>query len=216
MGEIDFRAMRRAMVESQLRATNVNDPAVLAAMAEVPRERFVPEERRATAYIDRPIPLTPGRALAPPAALGLMLVRLAPVPNDRALIIGAGPGYSAAVLNRLVRQLVAVEEDAGLADVARERLAGSEVALIEGPLTAGAPDNAPFDCILIDGAVEEVPDAIVDQLAPNGRLACALLKDGVTRIALGRRHGGAFGLSTFVDGEVPMLPGFERPRGFRF
>lgn len=216
MGNQDFCTMRRAMVEAQLRPMNVNDPAVLAAMAEVPRERFVPEGCRATCYIDRPIPLVPGRALAPPVALGLMLVALAPLPTSRALVIGTGPGYSAAVLDRLVREVTAVEENEALLAVAREQLAGGDISLVEAPLAAGYPGRAPYDLILIDGAVGQVPDAIVAQLAPDGRLACALLEHGLTRIALGRRQAGAFGLFPFVDCEVPMLPGFERPRGFSF
>ena len=132
-----FEPMRRAMVASQLRTTGVNDPRVLAAMGEVPRERFVPRERRALAYADALVPLAPGRALNPPMALGRLLTEARPAAGEHALVIGAATGYSAAVLARLVGSVVALEEDAALAAFAREALAGSGVELVEGPLAKG-------------------------------------------------------------------------------
>ena len=213
----DFAVMRRAMVDSQLRTSDVTDPDVVRALATVPREQFVPESRRATAYIDRAIPLSEGRALNPPLALGRMLVALAPRRDDRALVVGAGTGYAAAVLAELAGHVTALEQDEDLIGLARAALQGDgRITLIAGPLAAGAPDAGPFDIILVDGAVEELPAALTAQLAEGGRLATALGERGVTRIALGRKQGGAFGLTTLADSEAAVLPGFERPRGFSF
>ena len=216
MTEQNFEQMRRAMVASQLRTTGVNDPRVVAAMGAVPRERFVPEERCALAYADAPVPLGHGRQLNPPMALGLMLTEARLNGEERALVIGAATGYSAALLARLVREVTALEEVAELAAFARGALEGSGVALVEGPLTEGHPGGAPYDFILIDGAVEHVPQAIVDQVAEGGEILLALIEDGVTRLCVGRRVGGALGTTTFADAAAAVLPGFQKPRGFIF
>jgi protein-L-isoaspartate(D-aspartate) O-methyltransferase len=212
----NFETMRRAMIASQLRTTGVNDPAVLAAMGEVARERFVPAERAALAYADLVVPLKPGRDLNSPMALGRLLTELAPQPGERALVIGTATGYSAAVMQRLTGSVVAVEEDAELVAFARQALAGSGVELVEGPLEAGAGQGAPYDLILIDGAVEFVPDAIVAQLKDKGRLAASLLEDGVTRLAIGRKAGTGFGMASVSDAAATLLPGFAKPRAFTF
>ena len=134
MTELSFEPMRRAMVASQLRTTGVNDPRVIAAMGEVARERFVPAERAALAYADATVPLADGRALNPPMALGRLLTEAQLQGDERALVIAAGTGYAAAVLDRLAGSVTAVEEDAALAAAAREALAGTGVTLGEGPL----------------------------------------------------------------------------------
>ncbi len=211
MSEQGFETMRRAMVASQLRTTAVNDPRVVAAMAAVPRERFVPADRTAIAYADIAVPLGNGRALSPPMAVGKMLSELHPRPQDRALVIGAATGYSAAVLARLVGSVVALEEDGTLAAPG----AADGVRFVRGPLAEGWAADAPYDLILIDGAVEQVPEAIVDQLAEGGRLAAAILEAGVSRLSIGRRAGG-FGLAAFADADAAPLPGFAPPAVFRF
>lgn len=216
MTEHVFEPMRRAMVASQLRTTGVNDPRVVAAMGEVPRERFVPQERLALAYADAVVPLVPGRALGPPMALGRMLTEARLGGDERALVIGAATGYSAAVLARLVASVVALEEDDELAAFARQALAGSGVALVKGPLASGHAEGGPYDFILIDGAVEVVPQAIVEQVADGGEIALAILDEGVSRLAIGRVVAGAFGTTVFADAETASLPGFARPRGFSF
>ncbi len=216
MTELTFEPMRRAMVASQLRTTGVNDPRVVAAMGEVERERFVPAERRALAYADAIVPLANGRSLNPPMALGQLLTAAELRGDERALVIGAGSGYAAAVIARLTASVTALEEDGALAAMAREALAGTGVTLVEGPLAAGWADGAPYDFILIDGAVEYVPQAIIDQAADGGRIALALLDRGVTRLGIGRVVSGAFGLSTVSDAAVAVLPGFEKPREFVF
>lgn len=216
MTELAFEPMRRAMVASQLRTTGVNDPRVVAAMGEVARERFVPAERTALAYADALVPLGGGRALNPPMAVGRMLTEAHLNGRERALVIGAATGYSAALLARLAGSVIALEEDATLAAFAREALAGTGVELVEGPLAAGWAGRAPYDFIMIDGAVEHVPQEIIDQVADGGEIALGLLDRGVTRLASGRVVAGAFGTSVYADAEMTILPGFERPRGFSF
>jgi protein-L-isoaspartate(D-aspartate) O-methyltransferase len=216
MTEHNFEQMRRAMVASQLRTTGVNDPRVVAAMGAVPRERFVPPERCALAYADTVVPLGHGRQLNPPMALGRMLTEARLQGDEKALVIGAATGYSAAVLARLAGSVTAVEEQPELAAFARKALAGSGVELVEGPLGEGHAAGAPYDFILIDGAVEYVPQVIVDQLADGGEFALALLDQGVTRLCVGRVVGGAFGTTAVADAAAALLPGFEKPRGFSF
>ena len=213
----DFAAMREAMVESQLRTTGVDDVRVVKAMANVPREQFVPEARRATAYAEMLVPLGDNRRLNLPMATGRMLAELALRPGEKLLIIGAATGYAAAVCDRLGAAITALESAAGLLGAAREALAGqARISLVEGPLAAGWPDAAPYDAILVDGAVEQLPDAFGEQLAEGGRLAGAVLENGVARLVFGRRQGGAFGYAAFADVASAPLPGFERARAFSF
>lgn len=208
----DFSLARRAMVDSQLRPEAVTDRGVLAAMATVERERFVPESARALAYFDRPLRLAQGRAMMPPAALGRLLSELAPRPGERALVVGSGTGYSAALLRTIGLAVVALESDESLAASARD--AGVET--VTGKLAEGWKKGAPYDLVLLDGAVEEIPGAIVKQLTPQGRLAGAIVDRGVTRLVVGRAAGGSFGVRTLADADVDILPGFERPRAFTF
>lgn len=208
----DYAAARAAMVENQLRPQGVTDRAVLGAMGTVAREDFVPEEIRPTAYADRAIALGGGRSLPAPDVLGRLLNQMRPVAGQRALVVGAGSGYSAAVLAQIGLDVTAVESAPELA--ARARDTGVEV--VEGALEAGHKRGAPYDLILIDGAVEHVPDAIVDQLAEGGRLGAALIDRGVSRLIVGRKAGGAFGYLSVGDAGTPALPGFSRPRAFTF
>lgn len=216
MTEHNFEHMRRAMVASQLRTTGVNDPRVVAAMGEVPRERFVPSERCALAYADALVPLGNDRHLNSPMALGRMLSEARLGGDERALVIGAATGYSAAVLGRLAKSVVAIEEVPELAEFARGALAGTGIELVEAPLAQGHEAGAPYDFILIDGAVDHVPPAIVEQLADGGEFALALLDEGVTRLCVGRVVAGAFGTTAFADAAAAVLPGFVEPRGFSF
>ena len=217
MTEHNFEHMRRAMVASQLRTTGVSDPRVLAAMGAVPRERFVPADRVAMAYTDALIPLGNGRELNNPMALGRLLSEAAPQERERALVIGAATGYSAAVLARLVGSVIAVEEDSELFAMARANLRAAAVQLVEGPLTEGHSAGAPYDLILIDGAVEEVPESIIGQLVEQGgRLAAAMYVNGVTRLSIGRRAGEGFGMAGVSDWAATVLPGFCKPRKFSF
>jgi protein-L-isoaspartate(D-aspartate) O-methyltransferase len=208
----NFAAARRAMVDSQLRPQGVTDQALLEAMGKVEREKFVPAEVRPLAYIDRSLALGGGRFLAPPAVLGQLLTQMMPLPGERALVVGAGTGYSAAVLQAMGLDVVALENAPELAAQAR----ANGLTVVEGSLEAGHKTGAPYDIILIDGAVEHIPDAITAQLADGGRLGGALSDRGVTRLTVGRKAGGAFGYLSIGDAGVAALPGFIRPRTFTF
>lgn len=206
---------RAAMVTSQLRTSGVSDARVVAAMAQVEREKFLPESQRALAYRDRPLPLGNGRMQNPPLATGLLLTEARLRPEDRVLIVGAAGGYAAAVAAKLAAKVVAVEEDAALAAAARVALEG-QAELVEGPLSSGHADGAPYDVLIVDGAVEDLPAALAAQVAPGGRIVAGLVDRGVTRLASGVRSEGGFSLSPFADTETAVLPGFEKPRGFKF
>lgn len=211
MTEHNFEQMRRAMVSNQLRTTAVNDPRVVAAMGKVARERFVPEGQAALAYLDAALPLGNGRALPAPMVLGRLLTEARVRPGDKALVIGAATGYAAAVLVELGATVTALEQDAAFA--AGD---GTGFVAVQGPLAEGWATAAPYDLILFDGAVEQVPAAIIEQLADGGRVAAGIVESGVTRLAIGRKAGGGFGMIYFADAEVPVLPGFARPAGFSF
>ncbi|WP_404712832.1 protein-L-isoaspartate O-methyltransferase [Sphingomonas sp. MMS24-J13] len=208
MTEHNFEQMRRAMVSNQLRTTAVNDPRVVVAMGKVPRERFVPEAQADLAYLDAAVPLGNGRALPAPMVLGRLLTEARIRPGERMLIIGATTGYAAAVAAELGAQVTALDEDGVPV------LPG--VTSVTGALAQGWAGGAPYDLILFDGAVEEVPVAIVAQLADGGRIAAGIIENGVTRLAIGRKAGSGFGMISFADAEVPVLPGFARPREFTF
>ncbi|MBW0008452.1 MAG: protein-L-isoaspartate O-methyltransferase [Sphingomonas sp.] len=208
----DFAAAREAMVESQLRPQGVTDPAVLSAMGRIAREKFLPSHTRPLAYADRAVALGEGRFLPAPAVLGQLLTQMKPEVGHRALVVGAGTGYSAAVLRAMGLEVTAIESSAALAAAARDL----KVKVNEGSLEAGFEQGAPYDQILIDGAVEYIPDAIIAQLAGGGRLGTALIDRGITRLVVGRKAGGAFGTLSIGDAGVPALPGFSRPKAFIF
>jgi protein-L-isoaspartate(D-aspartate) O-methyltransferase len=208
----DFEAARVAMIDSQLRPQGVNFAPVSQAMAAVPREEFVAPEVRPLAYIDRAIAIGEGRMMSSPVVLGLLLTELAPLPGERALVIGCGTGYSAAVLKHMGVDVVAIESSATLA--AHARAQGIDV--VEGPLEKGLKKRGPYDVILIDGAIEYIPDDILAQLTPQGRLATALIDRGITRLAVARRAGDGFGMQTMSDYGTAALPGFARPKTFAF
>lgn len=208
----DFAAARTAMVESQLRPQGVTDAAVLRAMGTMERERFVPAGSKALAYVDRAVSLGGGRFLPAPAMLGQLLTQMKPELGQRALVVGAGTGYSAAILSAMGLDVVALESDGELAAQAE----ASGVQTVEGPLAKGWSKDAPYDQILMDGAVGHLPDAIVDQLADGGRLGAALLSGPVPRLIVGRKAGGAFGYLSIGDFGAPVLPGFDRPQSFTF
>jgi len=208
-----FAEARESLVESQLRPEGVIDAALLAAMGSVERERFVPEGLAAIAYSDRAVPLARGRALMPPAALAQLIQALDPAPGALVLVVGAGTGYSSAILGAMGARVSAVESDPALAAIA----AANGIDVAQGPLEAGHKAGVSFDLILIDGAVEEeVPEAIVAQLRDGGRLATGVIENGVGRLAIGTRAGKGFGLRTFADAAVSVLPGFARMRSFVF
>ncbi len=189
----NFDAARRVMVVSQLRPQGVTDARVLAAMGAVPRQDHVSAANRAAAYGDRPLRLDDGSPMMPPAELGLLLSRLAPRPGERALVVGGGAGYAAALLRHI----------------------GLEV---ESPEDKG---TAPVDLILVEGAIEQLPAALAKRLAPGGRVGAAIVEDGVTRLATGRATanssaGQSIGFTSFAEAQVPRLPGTSSAPAFAF
>jgi len=214
MNSTQFAEMRQNMVDSQLRTNGVIEPWIIIAMGAAPREQFLPVDKAAFAYLDRSVPLGNGRMLNPPLANGQMLQAANVTPLDTVLVIGAGPGYLAALLTGHAAKIVAVEEDADLA--AQLRAHAPATTVVEGPLTAGAPEHGPYSLILIDGAVEQLPAAIVDQLAEGGRIITGLAEGAVRRLAIGTKHGGHVALRNLADLEVAALPGFERAKEFVF
>ncbi|MES3152218.1 protein-L-isoaspartate O-methyltransferase family protein [Sphingomonas faeni] len=209
--------MRHAMVASQLRTNAVNDQRVVAAMARVPREDFLPADVRDLAYRDATIPLGGGRYANLPMATGRLLTEAYLTETDRVLLIGSATGYTAAVLAGIVGSVVAVESDPALLAKARSALAGTRnVEIVDAPLQAGHAAGAPYDVLIIDGAVESVPEALIAQVRPDGRVAAGIAEHGLTRLASGRKTEGGFALVAFVDVECVVLPGFETPKPFRF
>jgi protein-L-isoaspartate(D-aspartate) O-methyltransferase len=212
-----FEAMRHAMVASQLRTSAVNDPRVVEAMSLVPREVFLPTAQRPLAYRDALVPLSGGRTHNTPLATGRLLTESQIKPSDHVLLVGAAGGYAAAVLARLAGSVVALEEMDDLVAIARGGLAGiANVELVQGPLAAGWPDRGPYDLVVIDGAVERLPDALVAQVKPGGRVSTGVIDRGLTRLATGSRTEGGFGLVDFADVECAVLPGFQKPGKFTF
>jgi protein-L-isoaspartate(D-aspartate) O-methyltransferase len=208
----DFSLARRTMVDNQLRPQGVTDRGVIAAMGKIERERFVPESARALAYFDRSVRIGEGRYLMPPAALGRLLTEIALRAGERALVVGSGTGYSAAVLKDAGLDVVALESNQALS--AQAQLAGVET--VAGTLAEGWSKGGPYDLILLEGAVEDVPAALARQLAPGGRIAGAIVDRGIARLSVGTSAGGSVGWRSLADSDVETLPGFERPRAFTF
>ncbi len=213
----DFTVNRRAMIDSQLRTNGIMSPAVIAAMGMVPRENFVPESFQSISYMDRSVPLGASRVLNPPLAIGLMLEQADVQKDDRILLIGAGTGYLAALLAGRGASLVATEESADLMALAQANLTvQSGLTLIAAPLAGGAPDHAPYSLVLIDGAIETLTQAVVDQMQEGGRIVTGLAEGAVRRLASGYKRNGKVALRAFADTEIAALPGFAHTKEFIF
>lgn len=217
LGQENFTAMRKAMVVSQLRTTDVSDPRLIAAMGGVAREDFVPPANRLSAYVDRGVSIGEGRALNAPLATGQMLNVAQLTADDNVLLIGAATGYTAAVIARIVATVTAVEQNTTLAMQAGANLkAIDNITVKAGNHAAGAPENAPYTVIVIDGVVEQITDELTAQLADDGRLVAAVLDDGISRLILGRKVNGVVGYQYFADCGGCSLPGFEKAAKFNF
>jgi protein-L-isoaspartate(D-aspartate) O-methyltransferase len=220
---------RANMVENQVRPNKVTDDRVLKAMAAVPRERFVPEKFAGIAYVDEDIAVSEGRYLMEPMVLARLLQEAAITAGDVVLDIGCATGYSTAVLARLADTVVAVESDEDLAETAvvlMTELDADNTAVVTGVLREGYAKQAPYDVIVLEGAVEEVPSALSDQLVEGGRLVAVVTGgDGggghpgahrVGRATLMRRSHGALSSRVLFDASITPLPGFDIERGFVF
>jgi protein-L-isoaspartate(D-aspartate) O-methyltransferase len=223
----DFALARRNMVDSQLRPNRVTSSQLLAVMGDLPRERFLPEALRAVAYADDDVPLGGGRYLMEPMVLARLIQALQAGQTDRALVVASGRGYGAALLARLVKAVTAVESDRALAAAAEQtakELAVTNITQVVGPLEQAAIANAPYDVILIEGAVQLVPQAIFDQLADGGRLTTVIAGAPAAPAAPGAlgvaqlfiKEGGVASGRPLFDAGTPSLPGFAPPPRFTF
>lgn len=217
----DFASARRHMVDGQIRPADVTDLRITTAMLEVPREKFVPEQARALAYLDLDLGLgaagASARALMKPMVLSKLIQALEIGPTDKVLIVGAATGYSAALIARLAGEVVALEQDEGLVRVATAALSGlANVKLVTGPLAAGHAAAAPYDAILIEGAVETLPDAFRAQLKDGGRLVCVMGAAPAGAAMAYRRSGAELGGRPFFDASAALLPGFAKAAEFAF
>jgi len=222
---LDYTVARENMIESQVRPNGITDRRLIDAMAAVPREQFVPAHLKPLAYMDEDIALVAGegnsrRYLLEPMAYARMVQAARISADDLVLDIGAGSGYSAAVLSHLAQMVVAVESDAGLAKAANEnllRLEVSNVALVEAPLKAGYASEGPYNAIIINGRVEEVPEMLLDQLADGGRLVAVVGATDMARARVYTRSGNQIADRDVFDASIPALAEFDRPQqGFTF
>lgn len=211
------QTLRTIMVDTQVRPSDVTKFPIISAMLDVPREAFVPNATRQVAYMDVPIKLGSGREMLEARVLAKMLDALDIQRSDQILIIGGNLGYSAAILGHMADSVVMVEEDAALASEAETTLGQHEIdnaVVLQGDLIEGAARAAPFDVILIEGAVETIPASLLDQLAENGRIA-AVFADGANgEVRVGNKVDGHMGWRNAFNATAPILPGFAKTVGF--
>jgi len=208
----DFSTRRVMMVDTQVRPSDVTKFPIIAAMLSVPRESFVPPAQREAAYVGLNLTIAQGRVLLEARTLAKMLDFLDLQPGDHVLDLGAGYGYAAAVMAEMGCDVVAVEEDATLAAAAREQLTGAKVVM--GPLTAGAAGEGPFDAVVVEGGVEQIPQAIVAQMKEGGRIAALFMEGALGTVRIGYRQDGRIGWRNVFNATAPVLPGFQAQRAF--
>ena len=216
----DLSAARAFMVEGQVRTSDVTDKRITGAMGRIERERFVSSDKRALAYADLSVEVKPGRFLLDPRSFAKLLQLAEIQDSDRVLDVACATGYSTAVLCTMSSDVVALEEDEELAKFAAPILRSSEkrgrLFGVVGPHKDGAPTQAPFDVIFVNGAVEVVPEVWVRQLKEGGRLAVIINEGPIGKAHFCVRKGGALTRRVAFDATVPVLPGFERSRSFVF
>ncbi|MFN3614783.1 MAG: protein-L-isoaspartate O-methyltransferase family protein [Rubrimonas sp.] len=216
---IDFETARRAMVDCQVRPSDVTRFAIIDAMSWAPRERFVPRDQRPVAYADAQIPVAPGRALLDPRTFSKILDAAEIGPGDLVLDVGSAYGYSAVVAARMAAAVVALEEDETMAAAAPRLAAELEVdnvAFETGALCDGAPASGPYDVILVEGGVVLPPEKLIAQLKEGGRLL-AVVQDGPLGMAtMFTRTAGGWSSRRLFDAPAPVLPGFDATPAFEF
>jgi protein-L-isoaspartate(D-aspartate) O-methyltransferase len=222
---MDFEAARVKMVENQIRTTDVTSHSVLNAFFAVPRENFVPEKSKLLAYIDCDIEVAPAAAGKPArflmeaSPLAKLLQLGVITKDDKVLDVGCGTGYVSAVLSLIANKVIALESDEDLAAQAKANLAAhgyDNVTVVTGDLEKGNAGNGPFDVIFIDGSVEQVPQALLDQLGEDGRLIAVLGFGHAARATVFMRERGAFSENVFFNASIKPLPGFAKTKEFVF
>lgn len=220
---MDFERARRTMVDTQIRVNDVTDARIIEALMAVPREAFVPEQRRALAYLDDDLAVVeasdgrPARFLIEPMILARMLQAAGIGAESRVLDVGPATGYSTAVLARIAGKVTAVEADPALAASARAALAGeANVSVVEAPLEVGHAPGGPYDAVLIEGSVDHVPQMLLDQLGPGGRLIAVVGRGRAAKCLVHTRIGDEISARPAFDAAIPPLPGFAVPAGFVF
>ena len=215
----DFAARRRRMVDTQVRPSDVTKFPIIDAMLTIPRERFVPDALRETAYMGEHLPLGDGRYVLDPRVLAKMLEFADIDPADLVLDIGCGLGYSAAVAARLAEAVVAVEDSADRVAEAERLLADADadnVAVVEGPLAEGAAKHGPYDVIMVQGGVETVPEALTQQLKDGGRIVAIFEAGKLGTVKVGHYIDGEMSWRDAFNADAPLLPGFEGVQDFVF
>jgi protein-L-isoaspartate(D-aspartate) O-methyltransferase len=213
----DFATARSRMVDSQIRPSDVTDLRLLWALQTVDRERFVPEKARDLAYADYDMPIARGRCLLKPRVFAKLVQQADIKPSDRLLDVGCGLGYSAAVLAELAGEVTALEQEPELAAAATKALAANgKIRVVAGPLAEGYSAGAPYDVIVVEGATELQPDALLSQLSDGGRLVSILGGGPAGKAMLYKRSGEDLGERPLFDAGVRVLPGFAKPPAFAF
>ena len=217
---MDFAQLRKVMVDSQVRVNDVTAPNIVSAFSTIPREVFVPKGMRASAYAELEIETSDDRAMWLPRDLGKLLVALEPSATDVSLVIGAGAGYSAALLGHVTDAVIALEADEAVVDEMAERFAKigmDEAVAAQADLAQGLPDQGPFDVIFIAGMVEDVPEAWLTQLSEGGRLGVVVATGrGVGAARVYTRAGDTYSYREAFECCPPVLPGFEKKAAFVF
>lgn len=216
---IDFAAAREAMVDGQVRPSDVTRYPIIRAMRLVPREDYVPAAMRAVAYLGGHVPLGRGRVILDPRTFAKMLDAVDIGPKDLVLDVGCGLGYSTAVIAHMAEAVIAVEEDPDLASEAETALTsrGVDNAVVEaGPLADGVPAHGLYDAIVIEGGIERLPDALADQLKPGGRIVAIFAQGAYGQARLGLRSAQGVSWRRVFDASAPVLPGFASAKAFEF
>ncbi len=213
----DYATRRRMMVDTQVRPSDVTKFPIIDAMLAIPREAFLPRDRAEAAYVSENIDIGAGRVVLEPRTFAKMLDALDVTNDDMVLDIGAGLGYSSAVIARIAEVVVAVEDDADRVKEAQGLLSdhhADNVILHKGPLTGGAPEHGPYDVIIVEGAVQQVPQPLIAQLKNGGRMACLFMEGALGVVRIGYMVDGAVSWRFAFNASAPVLAGFEKETAF--
>ncbi|MCF1710927.1 protein-L-isoaspartate O-methyltransferase [Tabrizicola sp. J26] len=213
----DFATRRTMMVDTQVRPSDVTKFPIIEAMLTIPREAFVPASLREAAYVGENLEIAPNRVVLDPRTLAKILDAVDISPSDLVLDVGCGLGYSSAVVARLAEAVIAVEEDAALVSEAELALAGQgvdNVVVFTGPLSAGSGKHGPYDVILLQGAVETVPESLLAQLKNGGRIAAIFMSGALGTVQIGLKADGVVTWRSVFNASAPVLPGFEARHAF--